>query len=164
MTQAEQDIHYMRHALMLAEKAQAAGEVPVGAVLVQDARIIGEGWNQPIAQHDPSAHAEIGALRQAGRRLQNYRMPGTTLYVTLEPCPMCIGAMAHARIARLVFGAHDPKTGAAGSVLDLLASAVHTHRITVQGGVLETPCAQLLKTFFRHRRKNHNTTPGDAEN
>lgn len=142
----------MRHALDLAERAAAAGEVPVGAVLVQGDEIVGEGWNRPVSRHDPSAHAEIVALRDAGRRLSNYRLPDTTLYVTLEPCVMCAGALVHARVARVVYGAADPKTGAAGSVFDTLTSPLHNHRIEVRGGVLADEVAGALREFFRSRR------------
>jgi tRNA(adenine34) deaminase len=143
----------MRRAIELAKRAAAVGEVPVGAVLVKDGEIVGEGWNCPIGEHDPSAHAEIRALRHAGRRMGNYRFPGTTLYVTLEPCPMCAGAIVHARVARVVYGAADPKGGAAGSVFTLLPSdARFNHRTECRAGVLRDPCADLLKRFFRERR------------
>jgi tRNA(adenine34) deaminase len=143
----------MRHALGLAQKAAEQGEVPVGAVLIRDGAILGEGWNQPITRHDPSAHAEMLAMRAAGSAAENYRLPGTTLYVTLEPCPMCAGAMIHARVERVVFGAFDPKTGAAGSVFDVLTDERHNHRIEVSGGVLEEECAETLRAFFRARRQ-----------
>jgi tRNA(adenine34) deaminase len=146
------DSLFMRRALELARHAEAAGEVPVGALVVQDDEIIGEGWNQPIASGDPTAHAEIVALRAAATRLGNYRLAGCTLYVTLEPCAMCAGAMIHARIARAVFGATDPKTGAAGSVFDLLGTDKLNHRVIVQGGVMEEDCGELLKRFFQKRR------------
>lgn len=146
------DAHWMRHALMLARRAEAAGEVPVGAVLVRDDEILGEGWNQPIGSSDPTAHAEIAALRAAAAQAGNYRLPGATLYVTLEPCVMCTGAMIHARIERLVYGAQDPKTGAAGSVFALLQSPLHNHHVICQGGVLAEPCADVLRAFFRGRR------------
>jgi tRNA(adenine34) deaminase len=146
------DSLFMRRALELACHAEAAGEVPVGALVVQDDEIIGEGWNQPIASGDPTAHAEIVALRAAATRLGNYRLAGCTLYVTLEPCAMCAGAMIHARIARAVFGATDPKTGAAGSVFDLLGTDKLNHRVIVQGGVMEEDCGELLKRFFQKRR------------
>jgi tRNA(adenine34) deaminase len=147
----------MRRCLALADKAQARGEVPVGAVLVKDDTLVAEGWNRPIASCDPSAHAEIVALREAGRALGNYRLPGTTLYVSLEPCPMCVGALIHARVERLVFGAPDPKSGAAGSVFDLIASPRHNHRIAVTGGVLERVCAERLRAFFQARRRARDT-------
>lgn len=146
------DARWMRQALDLAERAAAAGEVPVGAVLVRGDEAVGEGWNQPVSGHDPTAHAEILALRDAGRRLGNYRLLDTTLYVTLEPCVMCAGAMIHARVARVVYGATDPKTGAAGSVFDTLVHERHNHRITVQGGVLAEEAAGQLRDFFRARR------------
>jgi tRNA(adenine34) deaminase len=147
------DIQWMRHALALAEEAAAAGEVPVGAVLVLNGEAVGEGWNRPIAAHDPSAHAEILALRSAGARLRNYRLPGTTLYITLEPCVMCAGAAVHARVERVVYGTPDPKGGACGSVFDLLPSdSRFNHRIECLGGVLAEPCAELLRGFFRQRR------------
>lgn len=142
----------MREALGLAGRAASAGEVPVGAVVVLDGQSIGEGWNRPIALADPSAHAEIAALRAASAARGNYRLPGTTLYVTLEPCAMCVGAMFHARVARVVFGAADPKTGAAGSVLDLFAEPRLNHHAVVQGGVLGAECGALLKAFFAGRR------------
>ena len=142
----------MRQALALAGRAAAAGEVPVGAVLVRDRAVIGEGWNCPIGTHDPSAHAEIRALRDAGQRVQNYRLPGTTLYVTLEPCIMCMGAILHARIQRLVFGALDPKTGAAQSRYTIGVDGLLNHRLEIAGGVLETECSQILKDFFQERR------------
>ena len=143
----------MQRAIALAALAEKAGEVPVGAVMVRDGEIVGEGWNQPIGCHDPSAHAEIMALRDAAARLQNYRLPGTTLYVTLEPCPMCAGAIVHARVERVVFGATDPKGGAAGSVFDLLPSDHRfNHRVEIEGGVLGDRCRDLLRAFFRARR------------
>ncbi len=143
---------WMERALELARRAAAEGEVPVGAVLVRDGTVLGEGWNQPIAHHDPSAHAEIMAIRSAGVATGNYRLPGTTLYVTLEPCVMCVGAMLHARVDKLVFGAFDPKTGAAGSVFDLLKDPRHYHKVEVEGGVLQERCAGQLQAFFRERR------------
>ncbi len=139
-------------ALKLAQRAAEQGEVPVGAVLVRDGELLAEGWNHPIAAHDPTAHAEIVALRAAGRHAGNYRLPGATLYVTLEPCVMCVGAMIHARIERLVFGAYDPKTGAAGSVFDLLQAPQHNHRVIATAGVLTESCGELLTNFFRARR------------
>jgi tRNA(adenine34) deaminase len=146
------DIRFMRRALELAARAEAAGEVPVGAVLVMNQEVIGEGWNQPIASADPTAHAEIVALRAAARAVRNYRLSGTTLYVTLEPCPMCAAAMAHARIARLVFGAWDPRVGAAGSAFDLLESPALNHRVDSFGGVLAAECGEQLRRFFDARR------------
>ena len=143
---------WMTEALSLAREAGAAGEVPVGAVVVLGGGIIGRGFNQPIGHHDPTAHAEIMALRAAAARLDNYRLPGATLYVTLEPCAMCAGAIMHARIARVVFGAPDPKTGAAGSVLDLFGEARLNHHAEITGGVLAPECGQLLSSFFAARR------------
>jgi len=147
------DVDYMRRALTLARAAEAAGEVPVGALVVAaDGRIVGEGWNQPIAAHDPTAHAEILALRAAGRASGSYRLGGATLYVTLEPCPMCLAAMVHARVARLVFGAWDPRQGAAGSAFDLTRSRSLNHAVDAFGGVLADECGALLKQFFARRR------------
>lgn len=146
------DEFWMRRALVLAEHAREAGEVPVGAVAVAGGEALGEGWNRPVISHDPSAHAEIAALREAGRRRANYRLPGVTLYVTLEPCVMCAGAIIQARLERVVFGAADPKAGAAGSVYDVLTVARLNHRLTCQGGVLAQECATLLRSFFRDRR------------
>ena len=142
----------MRHALGLARRAQAEGEVPVGAVVVLEERIIGEGWNRPISASDPTAHAEVQAMRAAASTRKNYRLMGATLYVTLEPCAMCVGAMFHARIRRVVYGAADPKTGAAGSVLDLFSQQKLNHHALVQGGVLAAECGALLSSFFASRR------------
>ena len=142
----------MLAALDQAREAQAAGEVPVGAVVVKDGEIIGAGFNAPISGHDPAAHAEILALRNAAKRLGNYRLPGCELYVTLEPCAMCVGAMLHARIARLIYGAADPKTGACGSVIDLFAEAKLNHHATVTPGVMAEECATLLREFFAVKR------------
>lgn len=147
------DDDWMRYALRLAAKAQAQGEVPVGAVLIREQQVLGEGWNQPITLHDASAHAEMLAIRAAGQLVSNYRLPNTTLYVTLEPCAMCVGAMIHARIQRLVFGAFDPKTGAVLSTFKLLTDMRHNHQIEVVAGLLETECADMLKAFFRARRQ-----------
>jgi tRNA(adenine34) deaminase len=145
---------FMRRALELAAYARDHHEeVPVGAVLVHDNEIIGEGWNRSISAHDPTAHAEIVALRAAGQRLENYRFPNTTLYVTLEPCVMCSGAIIHARLGRVVFGTEDPKTGAAGSVFDTLVSERHNHRVRVQSGLYRDAAAQLLRDFFKLRRQ-----------
>lgn len=146
------DEYWMQYALSLAEKAQARGEIPVGAVLVYQQQVIGEGWNLPIAEHDPTAHAEIIAIRQGGRTLANYRLLDTTLYVTLEPCSMCAGAMIHGRIGRLVYGASDLKTGAAGSLLDILGHPGMNHRVQVTGGVLAEACGSMLSAFFKQRR------------
>ena len=142
----------MGEALALARAAAARGEVPVGAVVVRDGAIVGRGGNAPIAHNDPTAHAEIAALRDAARALGNYRLAGCTLYTTLEPCAMCAGAMLHARIARVVFGARDPKTGAAGSVIDLFAEPRLNHHAAVTGGVRDAECAALLSGFFAARR------------
>lgn len=142
----------MCQALELARLSAAAGEVPVGAMLVLDDEVIGHGWNQPISTHDPTAHAEVVALRAAAARLGNYRLVGATLYVTLEPCPMCAGAIVHARVARVVFGAADLRTGAAGSIFNLLQSANLNHRAEVRGEVLAEECGTLLRDFFRTRR------------
>jgi len=143
----------MTQALALAEAAARAGEVPVGALVVAaDGTVIGQGTNRVIRDHDPSAHAEIVALRDAGQHVGNYRLPGATLYVTLEPCAMCVGAMLHARLARIVFGAPDPKTGACGSVLDLTAHAQLNHHTAVTGGVMAEVCGDILRRFFRARR------------
>lgn len=148
-----EDEAYMRRALQLAGHARdAENEVPVGAVLVQDRQIVGLGWNRNITLHDPTAHAEIMALRAAGEKLANYRIVGATLYVTLEPCAMCSMALVHARVGRVVYGTTDPKTGAAGSVFDTLISDRHNHRIQVQGGLLADEAAALLRDFFRARR------------
>jgi tRNA(adenine34) deaminase len=146
------DEDFMRQALELARRAQEEGEVPVGAVVVLEERVIGEGWNRPISASDPSAHAEIQAMRAAASARKNYRLIGATLYVTLEPCAMCVGAMFHARIRRVVFGAADPKTGAAGSVIDLFAQNKINHHALVQGGVLAAECGSLLSDFFASRR------------
>ena len=150
---SSEDLRFMRRALELAMHARdTEGEVPVGAVLVRGGEIVGEGWNRNITLADPSAHAEIGALRDAGQRLRNHRIPDSTLYVTLEPCAMCAMALVHARVARVVFAATDPKTGAAGSVFDTLISERHNHRVEVQGGLLADESATLLRGFFRARR------------
>ena len=143
----------MREALRLAEQAARAGEVPVGAVVVKDGVIVGRGSNAPISRHDPTAHAEISALRDAAQHLGNYRLVDCELFVTLEPCVMCVGAMFHARIARVVFGAPDPKTGAAGSVLNLFDEARLNHHTRIQGGVLDEECGHLLSNFFAQRRQ-----------
>jgi len=147
-------VTFMQHAIALADRAADEGEVPVGAVVVREGEIIGEGWNRPIGEHDPSAHAEILALRNAGQRMSNYRLPEAVLYVTLEPCVMCAGAIIHARIKRVVFGAHDPKSGASGSVFNLLPSDNRfNHRTECEGGVLEQVCAEQLRAFFKLRRQ-----------
>ena len=146
------DAAMMRHALAIATETGAQGEVPVGAVVVRNGIVVGRGANSPIGTRDPTAHAEIQAMREAGRVLGNYRLVDCTLYVTLEPCAMCAGAMMHARLARVVFGAADPKTGACGSVIDLFAERRLNHHAIVQGGVLAEECGALLSGFFRARR------------
>ena len=150
--QVELDRQFMQQALDQAKLAAAAGEVPVGAVLVRDGQVISTGFNQPISHSDPSAHAEMMALRAAAQSESNYRLPGTTLYVTLEPCTMCAGAMLHARVERVVFGATDPKTGAAGSVLNIFSEKQINHQTQVDGGIMGEECGQLLRDFFKERR------------
>ena len=152
MLQAGNDEKWMRHAMALALRAEAMGEVPVGAVLVRGDEVVAEGWNVSITHHDPAAHAEIMALREAGAQLGNYRLLETTLYVTLEPCLMCVGAMIHARIGRLVYGASDLKTGAVHSVFPLLGDPRHNHQIPVTAGVLAEECSLQLSSFFQKRR------------
>jgi tRNA(adenine34) deaminase len=152
LNQAENDAHWMRKAIQLARRAEKRGEVPVGAVVVRDGILIGEGFNCPIGSTDPGAHAEMVALREAGRALENYRLPGTELYVTLEPCPMCAGAMVHARVRRVIYGAPDPRTGAAGSVMDILRSDTLNHCCEVTAGILQQECADMIANFFRARR------------
>ena len=147
----------MREALALARQAESVGEVPVGAVVVKDGVIIGRGFNAPIRNEDPSAHAEMAALRAAAQHEGNYRLTGCELYVTLEPCAMCVGALFHARIARVVYGARDPKTGAAGSVIDLFAVSQLNHHACAVGGVLAEECGTLLSDFFARRRREHKT-------
>ena len=142
----------MAQALALAGEAARAGEVPVGAVVVKEGRVIGRGYNRPISSADPTAHAEIVALREAAQALGNYRLPGCSLYVTLEPCAMCVGAMVHARLARIVYGARDPKTGACGSIVDLPALASWNHHGRFDGGVLAAECGEVLRRFFAERR------------
>ena len=142
----------MMHAISLALRAQSEGEVPVGAVVVRDGEMIGEGWNRNITLNDPSAHAEIVAMRDAGQKLKNHRLPGCVLYVTLEPCAMCVGAMVHARLNRVVFGALDPKTGALGGAYSLPAAHSHNHVLEYQGGLMADDASELLKTFFRAKR------------
>ena len=146
------DEKWMALAIEQAKLAEKIDEVPVGAVLVQDDRLIAEAHNQPISNHDPTAHAEIQLLRKAGKNLNNYRLPNTTLYVTLEPCTMCLGAMIHARVSRIVFGAYDQKTGVCGSCQDLSTSECFNHSIETEGGVLADECKQLLQKFFKKRR------------
>ncbi|MCG9720685.1 tRNA adenosine(34) deaminase TadA [Shewanella sp. Isolate7] len=151
--QAVKDEAYMRQAMALAAEAESRGEVPVGALLVKDDRVIATGFNLSICRHDASAHAEMECIRAAGQAVENYRLLDTTLYVTLEPCAMCAGAMVHARIARLVYGAADLKTGAAGSVVDLVRSSAFNHQLTVTSGVLAEECGEQLSAFFRRRRQ-----------
>jgi tRNA(adenine34) deaminase len=146
------DEYWMKKALELAHKAEAAGEVPVGAVIVKNDELIAEGWNHPVSSHDTTAHAEIVALRYAGDKLDNYRLPDTELFVTLEPCSMCVGAMLHARIKRVVFAASDPKTGALGGAFNLLEVGLHNHVFEVEPGVLADEARDLLQVFFRSRR------------
>ena len=151
---SDNDVHWMRHALALAERAEREhDEIPVGAVLVDAlGQAIGEGWNRNIGDHDPTAHAEIVAMRTAGKAIGNHRLIGCTLYVTLEPCAMCAMAAVHARVARVVYAANDPKTGAAGSVFDLLADPRHNHRVEVQGGLLAGDAGTMLSNYFRRKR------------
>ena len=149
----ETDEKWMRHALMLADKAEQKDEIPVGAVIVKDDRMIAEGWNLSICEHDACAHAEIMAIRHAGKNLENYRLIDCTLYVTLEPCPMCAGALVHARIKRLVYGAGDYKTGSAGSVFNLVANEQLNHQIEVTSDILSQECADKVSHFFKRRRK-----------
>ena len=149
---SERDQYWMLHAITLARRAQAAGEIPIGAVVTQRGAMIGEGWNCSVVTHDPTAHAEIVAIRAAAAELGNYRMPGTTLYVTLEPCAMCAGAIVQARIDRVVFGAHDPRSGAGGSVLNGLDHPALNHRVAIVSGIEEAACAELLTDFFKARR------------
>ncbi|PWI34510.1 tRNA adenosine(34) deaminase TadA [Vibrio albus] len=152
-TFSEQDKQFMRRAIELASFAEQEGEVPVGAVLVKEGKIIAEGWNRSIGDNDATAHAEIQVLRKAGQELENYRLLDTTLYVTLEPCPMCAGALLHSRVKRIVYGAPDLKAGAAGTVLDLFDSQAAYHYAVVEAGLLETECREQLQAFFKRRRK-----------
>ncbi|MGI2078845.1 tRNA adenosine(34) deaminase TadA [Shewanella putrefaciens] len=152
MEQTELDEYWMQVAMQMAEKAEAAGEVPVGAVLVKDGQQIATGYNLSISQHDPTAHAEILCLRSAGKKLENYRLLDATLYITLEPCAMCAGAMVHSRIARVVYGARDEKTGAAGTVVNLLQHPAFNHQVEVTSGVLAEACSAQLSRFFKRRR------------
>ena len=147
------DVDFMQQALALARYGATQDEVPVGALVVLDGEVIGRGFNQPITRHDPTAHAEVMALRDAAARLGNYRLPGCTLYVTVEPCAMCAGAIQHARIARVVYGTAEPKTGACGSVVDLFAEVRLNHHAEVSGGLLAEECAELVSSFFQRRRQ-----------
>lgn len=146
------DKDYMQRAFMLAEKAKSQDEVPVGAVIVHDDKIIGEGWNQPISSNDPTAHAEIMALRDAAKKLSNYRLPEATMYVTLEPCAMCAGAIVHARLAKLIYAIADSKTGACGSVFNLLQTEELNHKVEIQKGIMEDECRDLIQNFFKEKR------------
>lgn len=156
------DIRYMTEALDLAREAWKTGEVPVGAVVVRDGQVVGRGFNHPIAAHDPSGHAEVMALRDAARNLGNYRLPGCTLYVTIEPCVMCAGAIFHARVARVVYGAPEPKTGAAGSVVNLFAEARLNHHADIVGGVMADECGGMVSAFFAERRQAQRPAPVPA--
>ena len=151
--QLELDVFWMQHALELANRAESEGEVPVGAVIVHDEKVIGEGWNSPINDNDPTAHAEIIALRSAAKKINNYRLLDTTLYVTLEPCIMCTGAIIHSRVMRVVYGATDPKAGAVESAFEILGTDCLNHQVDVERGVLATECGQILTDFFRKKRK-----------
>ena len=148
-----EDEKWMQYAIIEANIAKDKGEVPVGSIIVQNNQIIAKAHNCPISKNDPTAHAEVEVLRKAGKKLLNYRLPKTTLYVTLEPCAMCLGAMIHARIERVVFGASDPKSGVCGSTIDLLSESIFNHQISVSGGVLENECKSILQSFFKLRRK-----------
>ena len=151
--QNELDTFWMQHALELAQRAEAEGEVPVGAVIVYEDQVIGEGWNRPIIDSDPTAHAEIMALRAAAKKINNYRLLDTTLYVTLEPCIMCTGAIIHSRVKRVVYGAFDPKAGASESAFTILGTDCLNHKVDVTNGILADECGQILTTFFRKKRK-----------
>ena len=153
MSSSKTDEKWMKLAIEQARLAEEIGEVPVGAVLVQDDQLIAQAHNQPISNNDPTAHAEIQVLRKGGENLENYRLPNTTLYVTLEPCTMCLGAMIHARVSRVVFGAFDKKTGVCGSCADLSSSECFNHSLIVEGGILAESCQSLLQDFFKKRRK-----------
>jgi len=150
---SEQDEAWMRYAIRLAQRAEAQGEVPVGAIVVSNKQCIAEGWNTPIIDHDPTAHAEMAALRNAGKAIENYRLSDCTLYVTLEPCVMCMGAISHARITRLVFGAQDPKRGAVCNALELSDAPFLNHKVEWQGGILAETCGDLLRDFFKAKRR-----------
>lgn len=148
----DRDIHWMQHALALSQHAFDIGEVPVGAVVVCDDILVGEGWNQPISEHDPCGHAEIVALRQAAQKIQNYRLPKTTLYVTIEPCTMCLGAIFHSRVERVVFGALEPKAGVLESHKHVVDSDIYNHNFEWLGGVCASQCSEIIQRFFRQRR------------
>lgn len=158
--QKELDVFWMQHALELAHRAESEGEVPVGAVVVYDEQVIGEGWNRPIIDNDPTAHAEIMALRAAAKKINNYRLLDTTLYVTLEPCIMCTGAIIHARVKRVVYGALDPKAGASESAFSILGTDCLNHKVEVENGILAEECGQILTEFFRTRRKEKREVRG----
>ena len=162
MTEIEQDEYWMQQALKYADKAEKQNEIPVGAVLVKDGKMLGAGWNQSICNHDPSAHAEMMAIRQAGKQVQNYRLTDCTLYVTLEPCPMCAGLLVHGRIKRLVYGAADSKTGAAGSIMDIVRDPQLNHQLEVSSGVMAEQCSKKLSDFFRRRRQEIKTAKKQA--
>ncbi|WP_105167130.1 tRNA adenosine(34) deaminase TadA [Pseudoalteromonas sp. T1lg23B] len=153
MNEQEQDQYWMSQALIYADKAEQQDEIPVGAVVVKDNKLISAGWNQSICQHDPSAHAEMQAIREAGKVLENYRLVDCTLYVTLEPCPMCAGLLVHSRLKRVVFGAKDAKTGAAGSIMNLVKEPRLNHQLEVTEGVLAEQCSDKLSAFFKRRRQ-----------
>ncbi|MGM0542066.1 MAG: tRNA adenosine(34) deaminase TadA, partial [Pseudomonadota bacterium] len=155
LSQKEQDLFWMQYAYRLAEKAESQGEIPVGAVIVLAGKLVAEGWNQSIQNHDPTAHAEMVALKSAGQAIENYRLIDSTLYVTLEPCPMCATAMVHARVARVVYAAPDLKTGAAGSVFNLAANENLNHKLEILSGVLQAECSAQLSHFFKSRRTHH---------
>lgn len=158
LTQEEQDILWMECALSLADRAEQLGEVPVGAVLVLDNKLIAEGWNQVISENDPSAHAEMVAIRRAGKVMENYRLVNSTLYVTLEPCPMCAGALVHSRVKRVVFGASDFRTGAGGSVFQILQAPQLNHQCQIQADVLQQACVDKIQAFFKRRRLEQKQT------
>jgi tRNA(adenine34) deaminase len=147
-----EDVKWMQRAFELAQKAKEHDEVPVGAVIVYEDKIIGEGWNQPISSNDPTAHAEIMALRDAGKHVGNYRLPDATMYVTLEPCAMCAGAIVHARLSKLIFAVADPKTGACGSIFNLLETEELNHKVEIDKGIMEDECRSLIQTFFKEKR------------
>jgi len=161
MEQEALDQFWIQHAIALAQRAADEGEVPVGAVIVKDEQVIGEGWNRPIGSNDPTAHAEIMALRSAAAKLHNYRLLNTTLYVTLEPCSMCAGAIIHARVKRLVYAARDPKGGAAGSVFNILPGERLNHQVAVTAGVLAGECSDLLSAFFQLRRQQQKSAQSE---
>jgi len=163
LTPTEVDVFWMQYAYTLAGKAAQQGEVPVGAVLVLDNQLIAEGWNRSIQHHDPTAHAEIMVLKKGGDKIKNYRLIDTTLYVTLEPCPMCAGAMVHARVKRVVYGASDFKTGAVNSVFNLVDDSRLNHQLIVESGVLEQKCSQQISAFFKARRQAHKTNKALAK-